>query len=67
MKTRTTINIDDELLAEARRASGLTQKTAVVEAGLRALIEREARKRLAALGGTSPGASAPARRREPVE
>ena len=52
MPMRTTINIDDDLLAEARRLSGVREKTALVRAGLKALVEREAARRLAALGGT---------------
>jgi Arc/MetJ family transcription regulator len=52
MHMRTTLILDEELLAEARRLSGLKEKTAVVHAGLRALISRESAKRLAALGGT---------------
>ena len=52
MPMRTAINIDDDLLAEARWLSGVREKTAVVRAGLEALIEREAAHRLAALGGT---------------
>jgi Arc/MetJ family transcription regulator len=51
---RTTLNIDDELLAEAQRITGLVEKTAVVREGLRALIERESARRLALLGGTEP-------------
>ncbi|MCH7717697.1 MAG: type II toxin-antitoxin system VapB family antitoxin [Gemmatimonadetes bacterium] len=49
---RTTINIDDALLERARRLSGLAAKTAVVHAGLEALIARESARRLAALGGS---------------
>lgn len=49
---RTTLNIDDGLLEEARRLSGLQKKTAIVRAGLEALIARQAARRLAALGGT---------------
>jgi Arc/MetJ family transcription regulator len=63
MNTRTTINIDDELLGKAARLIGVREKTAVVRAGLEALIARESAKRLAALGGTDPGAKAPPRRR----
>jgi Arc/MetJ family transcription regulator len=48
---RTTINIDDHLMAEATRLSGLAEKTAVVHRGLEALIARESARRLAALGG----------------
>jgi len=62
---RTTLDIDDELLEEARRATGVAQKTAVIELGLRKLIEEAARRRLAALGGTIRGARAPRRRRTP--
>jgi len=51
---RTTLNIDDQLLAEAQRISGVTEKAAVVREGLRALIERESARRLARLGGSEP-------------
>lgn len=60
---RTTLILDESLLAEARALSGLAEKTAVVHEGLRALIARESGRRLAALGGTAPRASAPGRRR----
>lgn len=48
---RTTIIIPDELLARASRLAGIREKTALVRAGLEALIARESAKRLAALGG----------------
>ena len=51
---RTTLNIDDELLAKAQRMTGITEKTALVRKGLHALIERESARRLAQLGGTEP-------------
>jgi len=51
---RTTLNIDDELLGEARRITGVTEKTTLVREGLRALIERESARRLARLGGSDP-------------
>lgn len=51
---RTTMNIDDELLREARRLTGVTEKAALVREGLRALIERESARRLARLGGSEP-------------
>jgi Arc/MetJ family transcription regulator len=51
MQMRTTLNIDDRLLTEASRLSGLKVKTAVLHAGLEALIARESAKRLAKLGG----------------
>lgn len=65
MHMRTTIIIDDAMLADAMRLTGLTEKTAVVHAGLQALIRRESAKRLIALGGTHPRAKAPPRRRPP--
>jgi Arc/MetJ family transcription regulator len=49
---RTTINLDDELLEEARRVTGVEGRTALVHEGLRALIERESARRLARLGGS---------------
>ncbi len=49
---RTTLNIDDDLLREAQRMTGVTEKTALVREGLRALIERESARRLARLGGS---------------
>ena len=51
---RTTLNIDDQLLDEAQRITGLTEKVALVREGLRALIERESARRLAKLGGSQP-------------
>ncbi len=60
---RTTINLDDELLAEAQRLTGVSEKTALVRAGLRALIERESARRLARLGGTEPQLKPVPRRR----
>lgn len=49
---RTTVNIDDDLLDEARRMTGVSEKTALVREALRALIERESARRLARLGGS---------------
>jgi Arc/MetJ family transcription regulator len=48
---KTTLNIDDALLAEARRLTGIEEKTALVHAGLRALVAQERAARLAALAG----------------
>jgi len=54
MHMRTTLIIDDELLARAKELTGIEEKTALVRAGLNALIIRETGKRLAALGGSEP-------------
>ncbi|MCW5202390.1 type II toxin-antitoxin system VapB family antitoxin [Desulfobulbus sp. US1] len=51
---RTTLNIDDALLEEARLLTGIKEKTALVRNGLQALVERESSRRLALLGGTEP-------------
>jgi Arc/MetJ family transcription regulator len=63
MHMRTTLNVDDALLAEARRLTGLREKTAIVRAGLEALIARERAHRLIALGGATPAFRAGRRRR----
>lgn len=64
---RTTLNIEDELLATAHRVSGLKERTAVVREGLKALIERESARRLAQLGGTEPHLRpAPRRQSDPA-
>lgn len=60
---RTTLNIDDSLLAQAGEYTGETEKTALVRMGLEALIQREAARRLASLGGAMPELTVPARRR----
>jgi Arc/MetJ family transcription regulator len=60
---RTTLNIDDRLLKEASRATGVTQKTSLVRMGLEALIARESARRLVALGGSEAKATVPRRRR----
>jgi Arc/MetJ family transcription regulator len=60
---RTTLALDDELLAKAQAFTGLREKSAVVREALKALIERESARRLARLGGTEPDLAAPPRRR----
>lgn len=60
---RTTLNLDEHLIAEAQRLTGMTERTALIHAGLQALIARESARRLARLGGSDPRASAPPRRR----
>jgi hypothetical protein len=63
MHMRTTLILDGELLERARQITGITGKTALVRAGLEALIAREAAKRLAALGGSEPALRPIQRRR----
>jgi Arc/MetJ family transcription regulator len=63
---RTTIALDDDLVAKAQKLTGETEKAALVREALRALISRESARRLAALGGSDPYAKAPPRRRPPA-
>ncbi len=60
---KTTLNINDQLLAKARRMTRIEEKTALVHAGLEALIARESARRLAALGGSEPALTPVPRRR----
>ena len=60
---RTTVTIDDELLARASALTGITEKSALLREALRALIRVESARRLTALGGSDPQASVAPRRR----
>ena len=60
---RTTVTIDDELIARAIELTGVTERSALLRAGLEALIRAESARRLAALGGTDAAAASPPRRR----
>jgi len=60
---RTTLSLDDDLVAEAQRLTGTSEKSALVREALRALIQRESARRLARLGGSDPTLAEPPRRR----
>jgi Arc/MetJ family transcription regulator len=60
---RTTLNLEDELVARAAELTGIKEKTSLVRLGLEALIARESAKRLAALGGTEKNLEMIPRRR----
>jgi Arc/MetJ family transcription regulator len=62
---RTTIKLDDDLLAEAQRLTGLRERAALVHEALRALVERESARRLARLGASDEDLQ-PAPRRRPA-
>lgn len=64
---RTTLALDDDLLAEAEALTGLGEKTVLVHEALKALIERESARRLARLGGSNPKAKTQPRRRRQVQ
>jgi Arc/MetJ family transcription regulator len=59
---RTTLTLDDELVAKAKAYSGLNQTTSLVREALKALIERESARQLARLGGSDPDLQVPSRR-----
>lgn len=62
---RTTVTIDDDLLAKAREYTGTTETSALLRKGLEALVQREAAHRLIRLGGSEPGLEYVPRRRPP--
>lgn len=60
---RTTLNLRDDLVERATALTDITEKTALIHAGLEALIAMAAARRLALLGGSDPRATEPPRRR----
>ena len=65
---RTTVNLDDELLARARFLTGIEETGPLLKAALTAMVQRESARRLARLGGSQPNLEyIPRRRSEPAE
>lgn len=64
---RTTVTIDDELLARARELTGVEERSVLLRTGLETLIRVESARRLARLGGSDPEASAAPRPRQATE
>jgi Arc/MetJ family transcription regulator len=60
---RTTLDLDADLLERARKLTQIDGKTALIHAGLEALVAKAVRERLARLGGSEPALRAPRRRR----
>lgn len=60
---RTTVNLDESLLAKAIKLTGPVDRSTLLHESLKALIERESAKRLAQLGGSQPGLRVAPRRR----
>lgn len=60
---RTTVTLDDELVAKAKEYTGIIETPTLVRMGLEALVQREAARRLARLGGTEPNIKLTPRRR----
>ena len=64
---RTTVNIDDELLAKATKLTGGLDRSMLLHESLKALIARESARRLAKLGGSESKLKAAPRRRQPIK
>jgi Arc/MetJ family transcription regulator len=60
---RTTVTLDEALLADAEELTGITERSSLVREALKALVQREAARRLVLLGGSDPHATLPPRRR----
>lgn len=60
---RTTVALDEKLLAEAQKYTGIKEKSGVINEALKVLVALEAQRRLAMLGGSDPDAWAAPRRR----
>ncbi len=58
---RTTVTIDDKLMETARELTGIDERSVLLRAGLESLIRVESARRLAALGGSDPDATAATR------
>jgi len=64
---RTTVTLDDDLLATAEEYTGITERSALIREALKRLVQQEAARRLMALGGSDPHAHMPPRRRFPAD
>ncbi|CAM4258824.1 Antitoxin [Bordetella tumbae] len=65
---RTTITLDDELVAKAKDFSGIQETSALLQQALKQMVEIEASRRLARMGGSSPDLNpVPRRRSDPVD
>lgn len=62
---RTTVTLDDELMATAMRYTGIKERSVLIQKALQEMVQREAGRRMALLGGTDPTASTAPRRRPP--
>ena len=62
---RTTVTLDDELMATAAKYTGIKERSALIQKAVEEMVQREAGRRLAKLGGSDPTFSAAPRRRPP--
>lgn len=63
---RTTVTVDDQLMARAQELTGTRERSALIRQALEALVARESARRLSRLGGSDPDADAAPRSRKPV-
>jgi Arc/MetJ family transcription regulator len=64
---RTTVTLDQQLLEKAAKYTGVKERSVLIRLGLESLVQREAARRLARMGGTQPDFVAPPRRRFPPD
>ena len=64
-RVRTTVTLEDDLIRKAQAYTGVKEKSALIRQALTQLVQREAARRLAALGGTMPELQRIPRRRMP--
>lgn len=64
-RARVTVTLEDDLIRTAQSYTGIKQKSALIQTALTQLIEREAARKLAAMGGTMPNSKEVPRRRLP--
>lgn len=62
---RMTVTLEDTLIADLRETTGIQETGALIRQALLEMQQREASRRLAALGGTVPGLTAAPRRKPP--
>jgi Arc/MetJ family transcription regulator len=62
---RTTLNLDDDLLAQAVELSGIKERTRLIREALTALVERERSRRVVTMGGCETQIGPPPRHRQP--
>ena len=61
---RTTVTLDDELLARAEELTGIRERSALIRDAVELLVRIETGRQLAALGGSDPAAEAAPRSRK---
>lgn len=60
---KTTLNLPDDLVAQAMKDTGINEKTKLIQYALKEVVSTAARKRLAAMYGTGKGSTLAPRKR----